>query len=68
MSSSLRAARFGSGVLITSLPVGVGLLRYLQLIIVRGQGESPTDLLLSDPGLLGILAIFGLTFAYLIYF
>jgi hypothetical protein len=54
-------------VLITSVPVIMGLLRYLQLIIVQGRGEAPTDLVLSDPGMLAILAAFGVTFAYLIY-
>ena len=60
--------RFGTGVLTTSVPVSVGLLRYLQLIMVYGHGESPTDLVLSDRGMLAILAFFGMTFAYLIYF
>ena len=65
--SDYAAARFTSSVLITSVPVIMGLLRYLQLIIVQGRGESPTDLVLSDPGMLAILAAFGVTFAYLIY-
>jgi hypothetical protein len=50
------------------VPVSVGLLRYLQLIMVYGHGESPTDLVLSDMGMLGVHALFGMTFAYLIYF
>jgi decaprenyl-phosphate phosphoribosyltransferase len=66
--SDYAVARFGASVLITSVLVTLGLLRYLQLIIVRGRGESPTDLVLGDPGLLAILAVFGATFAYLIYF
>ena len=60
--------RFGANVLITAVPVSVGLLRYLQLIMVYGRGESPTDLVLTDTGLLAMLAIFGVTFAALIYF
>jgi decaprenyl-phosphate phosphoribosyltransferase len=59
--------RFGSDVLITSVPVALGLLRYLQLIMVQGQGESPTDLVLGDRGMLAILAVFVLAFAYLMY-
>jgi decaprenyl-phosphate phosphoribosyltransferase len=66
--SDYAVARFGDGVLITSVPVALGLLRYLQLIMVHGHGESPTDLVLGDPGMLAILAIFGAAFAYLIYF
>jgi 4-hydroxybenzoate polyprenyltransferase len=60
--------RFGANVLITSVPVLVGLLRYLQLIMVYGRGESPTDLVLTDGFILAIVAFFGLIFAYLIYF
>jgi decaprenyl-phosphate phosphoribosyltransferase len=60
--------RFGANVLITAVPVLVGLLRYLQLIIVYGRGESPTDLVLTDGFILAIVAFFGLIFAYLIYF
>jgi 4-hydroxybenzoate polyprenyltransferase len=66
--SDYAVARFGAEVLITSVPVALGLLRYLQLIIVHGHGESPTDLVLGDRGMLAILAVFGATFAYLIYF
>ena len=66
--SEYAVARFSAGVLITSVPVILGLLRYLQLIMVRGQGESPTDLVLGDRGMLGILAVFGIAFVYLIYF
>jgi len=66
--SDYAVARFGDGVLITSVLVALGLLRYLQLIMVHGHGESPTDLVLGDPGVLAILAVFGAVFAYLIYF
>ena len=50
--SDYAVARFGDAVLITAVPVALGLLRYLQLIIVQGRGESPTDLVLGDRGLL----------------
>jgi 4-hydroxybenzoate polyprenyltransferase len=66
--SDYAVARFGARVLITSVPVGLGLLRYLQLIMVHGHGESPTDLVLGDRGMLAILALFGAAFSYLIYF
>jgi len=65
--SDYAVERFSAGVLITSIPVALGLIRYLQLIMVRGQGESPTDLVLADRGILAILAVFGAVFAYLIY-
>lgn len=66
--SDYAVGRFGAIVLITSVPVALGLLRYLQLIMVQGHGESPTDLVLSDRGMLAILGVFGAVFAYLIYF
>jgi decaprenyl-phosphate phosphoribosyltransferase len=66
--SDYAVARFGANILLTSVPVMIGLLRFLQLILVREQGESPTDLVLSDRGMLAILAVFGIVFAYLIYF
>jgi decaprenyl-phosphate phosphoribosyltransferase len=66
--SDYAVERFGARVLITSVPVALGLLRYVQLIIVQGHGESPTDLLLGDRGLLAIVGVFGAAFAYLIYF
>jgi 4-hydroxybenzoate polyprenyltransferase len=66
--SDYAVGRFGEGVIITSIPVALGLLRYLQLIIVQGHGESPTDLVLGDSGMLAILAAFGVAFAILIYF
>lgn len=66
--SEYAVKRFGAGVLITSVPVTLGLLRYLQLIMVRGRGELPTDLILGDRGMLAILAVFGAIFAFLIYF
>jgi decaprenyl-phosphate phosphoribosyltransferase len=66
--SEYAVARFGAAVLITSVPVALGLLRYLQLIMVHGHGESPTDLVLGDRGMLAILAVFVAAFIYLIYF
>ena len=60
--------RFGASVLLTSLPVGMGLLRYLQLVLVKNKGAAPTDLVVQDPGLIGIVAVFIAMFGILIYF
>jgi len=65
--SDYAVGRFGPGVLVTSAVVAYGLLRYLQLIMVRGQGDSPTDLVLKDWGMLATLAVFCAAYAYLIY-
>ena len=65
--SDYAVGRFGPGVLMTSVPVGLGLLRHLQLIMVYGHGDSPTDLVLGDPGIVAILILFGAIFTYLIY-
>jgi decaprenyl-phosphate phosphoribosyltransferase len=66
-ASDYAVHRFGQAVLITSIPVAFGLLRYLQLVLVKGKGASPTDLVLQDPGLIAILAVFVLMFGILIY-
>jgi len=66
-ASDYAIQRFSVGVLITAVPVTLGLLRYLQLVMVYGRGESPTDLLLTDRALLAILVAFGAIFGYLIY-
>ena len=66
--SEYAVMRFGGGVLVTSVPVALGLLRYLQLVMVYERGDLPTDLVLSDRGMLAILALFGAAFTYLIYF
>ena len=66
--SDYAVARFGAGVLTTSVAVALGLMRYLQLIMVHGHGESPTDIILEDRGMLAILGVFVAIFAYLIYF
>jgi decaprenyl-phosphate phosphoribosyltransferase len=66
-ASDYAVHRFGQAVLITSIPVGFGLLRYLQLVLVKGKGASPTDLVLQDPGMIAILAVFVLMFGILIY-
>ena len=59
--------RFGTSVLLTSIPVALGLLRYLQLVLVKGKGAAPTDLVLQDAGLIGIVAVFIGMFGVLIY-
>jgi hypothetical protein len=47
--------------------VALSLLRYLQFIMVQGQGKSLTDLVLGDRGMLAILSVSGAALAYLIY-
>jgi decaprenyl-phosphate phosphoribosyltransferase len=66
-ASDYAVERFGSAVLVTAIPVAFGLLRYLQLVTVKGKGASPTDLVLEDPGLIASLGVFVAIFAVLIY-
>lgn len=65
--STYAVARYGSGVLLTAIPVGMGLLRYVQLVIVFGHGEAPTELVTEDKGLIASVALFIAMFAGLIY-
>jgi decaprenyl-phosphate phosphoribosyltransferase len=66
--SDYATARFGGGVLLTAVPVAAGLMRYLQLVMVYGDGDMPADLVLKDKGLLAILLVFLAMFTGLIYF
>jgi 4-hydroxybenzoate polyprenyltransferase len=65
--SDYARGRFGWVVLLTAVPVTAGLMRYLQLVMVYGDGDMPTDLVLKDKGLLAILLVFLAMFAGLIY-
>lgn len=65
--SDYAVARFGPSVLLTSILVAMGLLRYMQLLFVMGDGDAPTDLLLRDGAMMGIVGAFVLFFAILIY-
>src|SRR5262249_6432818 len=66
--SDYAVARFRSFVVFTAIPVALGLMRYSQLIMVKGRGESPTDLVIRDPGMIAVLIVFILMFAIFIYF
>jgi 4-hydroxybenzoate polyprenyltransferase len=65
--SDYAVGRYGHIVLVTAIPVAVGLMRYLQLIIVYEDGDSPSDLVLRDRGLFATVLIFVAIFAVLIY-
>ncbi len=63
------AARFGTPYLWLSLPFVIyGLFRYLYLVEVRGEGESPERLVLRDPFMLANLVLWGVTVVAIIYF
>ncbi len=66
-ASDYAVARYGANVLITAVPVAAGLMRYLQLIIVYGDGASPSDLVMRDKGLLASVVVFIAIFGVLIY-
>ena len=61
-------ARIGSEfVYFTCLPVVLGLLRYLQLLIVFDRPADPTDVVLRDPFLLILVLVWLGGFIFLIY-
>ena len=66
-ASDYAVGRYGPNILITAVPVAAGLMRYLQLIIVYGDGDSPSDLVLRDKGLLAAVTVFIAIFAVLLY-
>jgi 4-hydroxybenzoate polyprenyltransferase len=66
--SDYAETRYGQRVMLTAIPVAMGLLRFQQIVFVEGGGEQPTDLLFEDRFLLATLACFALMFAYFLYF
>ena len=66
-ASDYAVGRYGPYILITAVPVAAGLMRYLQLIIVYGDGDSPSDLVMRDKGLLTAVMIFIAAFGVLLY-
>jgi decaprenyl-phosphate phosphoribosyltransferase len=65
--SDYAVGRYGSNVLLTAIPVAAGLMRYLQLLVVYGDGDSPSDLVMRDKGLVAAVLIFIAIFGSLIY-
>lgn len=60
--------RFGTNTLyLTAFPVAVGLLRYLQLVLVTGRYGSPTDIVLRDRPLQLIGLVWLALFAVIVY-
>jgi decaprenyl-phosphate phosphoribosyltransferase len=60
--------RIGSNyVYITSLPVFLGILRYIQLAVVYEKSGSPIDLLFKDKFLISIILLWIILFGYIIY-
>jgi 4-hydroxybenzoate polyprenyltransferase len=61
-------ARFGSRYLyVTSLPVFLGIMRYLQISIVYKQSGSPVNLLLKDWFIKTVIAVWILMFFIILY-
>ena len=67
-TSSDTAARVGSGALSLTIPfVLYGLFRYLYLVHQEDQGGSPTNMLVTDRGLMVCVALWALTVGALFY-
>ena len=54
--------------MITIIPVVYGLMRYMQDIYEKHEGESPEKVLLSDIALLITVALWGILVIGIIYF
>jgi hypothetical protein len=62
-------AKFGSRGMLAGGPfVLYGLLRYLHLVYSEGRGGSPTDLVITDPGVLVAALGFGIVCSLVVYF
>ena len=61
--------KFGSRGMLAGGPfVLYGLLRYLHLVYSEGRGGSPTDLVITDPGVLVAALGFGIVCGFVVYF
>jgi hypothetical protein len=54
--------------MLTIIPVIYGIMRYLQDIYEKQEGESPERVLLSDKPLLAALLVWGFLLIFIIYF
>ena len=60
--------RMGSNyVYITSFPVFLGIMRYIQLTVVHNKSGSPVDLFLKDKMLIAIILLWVITFTFILY-
>jgi len=66
-TSDYATHRYGPYLIATAVFVGLGVMRYLQIVMAKGGGDSPTDLVLGDPFILAVVAGFIGVFALLIY-
>lgn len=66
-ASDYASQHYGPHVLLTAVPVALGITRYLQLAMVRNGGDNPTDLVTRDVFILSSLLVFGIIFTVLIY-
>src|SRR5690606_27869393 len=54
--------------LMATVPVVIfGIMRYMQLIYEKNQGESPHKVLMSDKGLLATVVVWGIMVVVMIY-
>jgi 4-hydroxybenzoate polyprenyltransferase len=65
--SDYAIARYGRMILLTSVPVALGILRFVQVVMVDKGGDSPTDLVLTDKFILLAIGGFVAIFAVLLY-
>jgi decaprenyl-phosphate phosphoribosyltransferase len=66
-TSDYAVQRYGPFVLITTVPVAMGIMRFMLLVIVRGSGDDPTNVVMRDPFMMAVILVFLLIFATLIY-
>lgn len=62
-------ARIGTDGLVATVPLVLfGVFRYLYLVHIEGKGGSPTEIVLKDRGVQGIVVLYGICAIALIYF
>jgi hypothetical protein len=57
-----------SSFVVTILPVVFGIGRYLMLVLVRGEGDDPAELLVNDPPLVAAAVVWAGLSVLVVYF
>lgn len=65
--SGYAAIRYGNSVLLTIIPMIIGMMRYDQIILIENGGDAPIQLFLSDAMLRYSVVIWFLIFGFLLY-
>jgi hypothetical protein len=65
--SEYAEVRFGNHVIWSAVLVAMGIMRFLQIVMVENQGDDPTMIVYRDTAMRAIVVVWGVFFLGLIY-